>query len=246
MSVEQREDARAIPTCVGTTCLPPGAGCASPGHPHVCGDYAKGAGSTLARTGPSPRVWGLRTRFSRRGRDGRAIPTCVGTTVKRALPLAGGTGHPHVCGDYGVNPNGLPPLAGPSPRVWGLRHPHGGEEGQVRAIPTCVGTTTRGTAVAPATFGPSPRVWGLRLLAPLPGFTGRAIPTCVGTTMSPAMRMAQKVGPSPRVWGLRPQGHHGRRGGRAIPTCVGTTLPGRCAIWLSAGHPHVCGDYVFA
>jgi len=153
---------RAIPTCVGTTCAPSSGVPATTGHPHVCGDYLGGPG------GPGP--------------GSRAIPTCVGTTalLEGQSPLV--TGHPHVCGDYGGPRVEVIRPGGPSPRVWGLR---------------------RWAAWPPSSSGPSPRVWGLlrgphRLLAGV-----RAIPTCVGTTSTQKTKVAVGNGPSPRVWGLR-------------------------------------------
>ena len=92
------------------------------------------------------------------------------------------TGHPHVRGDYvaPVRLTGVP--VGPSPRAWGL-HPQGTPQlDDLRAIPTCVGTThgrsplnrqvaghphVRGDyehphALGREELGPSPRAWGLR------------------------------------------------------------------------------------
>ena len=93
--------------------------------------------------GPSPRVWGLPATPTPPPARTRAIPTCVGTTAL----MTGGTvliaGHPHVCGDYAhllLAPHldqGHPHVCGDYlDGVFACEVPD-------RAIPTCVGTTTR-------------------------------------------------------------------------------------------------------
>ena len=132
---------RAIPTCVGTTVWLRGFTWAQSGHPHVCGDYAPAASFTACQTGPSPRVWGLPHLLPRGSPQGRAIPTCVGTTGTWACLTCRATGHPHVCGDYERLRQVQDGVGGPSPRVWGLPGCSSGESPARRAIPTCVGTT---------------------------------------------------------------------------------------------------------
>ena len=92
------------------------------------------------------------------------------------------SGHPHVCGDYGLGNLGYRAKLGPSPRVWGLRkrvrdrcrcqpgHPH-----------VC-GDYIAYHKERPPVIGPSPRVWGLRTATKVVRGFRRAIPTCVGTT----------------------------------------------------------------
>jgi len=134
---------RAIPTCVGTTWRSPVWLAGTPGHPHVCGDYARGNVRSASQGGPSPRVWGLRKFVQQFAEGPRAIPTCVGTTSAGREGRRTLGGHPHVCGDYTASPSSVRRMCGPSPRVWGLPPPapDGGTRG--RAIPTCVGTTSR-------------------------------------------------------------------------------------------------------
>ncbi len=91
---------RAIPTCVGTTPWPSTAPQTTPGHPHVRGDYTKPVHLTSGTHGPSPRAWGLRWGWAWRCPPPWAIPTCVGTTLKKACHRAIRSGHPHVRGDY--------------------------------------------------------------------------------------------------------------------------------------------------
>ncbi|ADW21873.1 conserved hypothetical protein [Thermus scotoductus SA-01] len=235
---------RAIPTCVGTTAGDPVAGGRRPGHPHMRGDY----------------VWPYRED----DRVIRAIPTCVGTTeyqarvgggVRGPSPHAWGLlhpcgatwppppGHPHMRGDYfhGGDPHGF--KLGPSPHAWGLRAHARRRPRPHRAIPTCVGTTTRifsRDAWEPGhphmrgdycgfcgsrrfRSGPSPHAWGLRRGAYGQPGGARAIPTCVGTTPVIQQFVMRGPGPSPHAWGLR--------------------APGPGGLTSCAGHPHMRGDY---
>ena len=53
-------------------------------------------------------------------------------------------------------------------------------------------------------------------------------------------------GSSPRVWG---KPHHGTRvplAGRVIPTCVGKAIVSPLPCCVQPGHPHVCGESLFA
>jgi hypothetical protein len=238
------EALRAIPTCVGTTDSQVAGEPTISGHPHVRGDYqGPGSGEGLP-PGPSPRAWGLLAPSRALPGGGRAIPTCVGTTSPLATPSTTWPGHPHVRGDYDHLIWHRDTGPGPSPRAWGLRwpaaspsstppgHPHvrgdyarlvDTDKGQVRAIPTCVGTTVPG---------------------PLTG-RGSGHPHVRGDYESPVREPFHPgVGPSPRAWGPRAP-----PGCQAIPTCVGTTLAGRFAKLgprAKPGHPHVRGDYGLA
>ena len=116
---------RAIPTCVGTTFPEDGLGVLNAGHPHVRGDYHLRCLAPAGLVGPSPRAWGLRSALQ---------PS-----------LSWSPGHPHVRGDYLNRGRKRISRTGPSPRAWGLR-PDAGQGGlNLRAIPTCVGTTTSST-----------------------------------------------------------------------------------------------------
>ncbi len=214
---------RAIPTCVGTTPRDQHPTRRRPGHPHVRGDYG------------NPVVSG---RYPR-----RAIPTCVGTAPPAPTPPTPGTGHPHVCGDYtqAIFPQALP--HGPSPRVLGLLGDGPGVSSVVRAIPTCVGTTSAASSFTSSATG-HPHVCGdygqgkVRRRHPR-----RAIPTCVGTTVAAMATLGEMTGPSPRAWGLRRAAGGRRADLRAIPTCVGTTGRSITGAWRMSGHPHMRGDY---
>ena len=93
------EQARTIPTCVGTTdgsamfCGVP------PDHPHVRGDNCGAKGSGKSQGGPSPRAWGQRLHHLPRHLSERTIPTCVGTTAAQREAEKVKADHPHVRGD---------------------------------------------------------------------------------------------------------------------------------------------------
>jgi len=212
---------RAIPTCVGTRLLARWGERVSPGHPHVCGDEPPASFEGHLRLGPSPRVGGRGSHERTRSRSARAIPTCVGTNGPSRCSASRHAGHPHVCGDEGVETAGRAVTNGPSPRVWGRAVFLGGRFAVPRAIPTCVGT--RSSRFRDVRKGPGhPHVCGDEVDGPKLG-TGAD-------------------GPSPRVWGRGPRSDMSYCRRRAIPTCVGTSRP-RCRPSTPIpGHPHVCGD----
>ena len=104
--VDAVAQARAIPTCVGTTPVSLRGRTGEAGHPHMRGDYARPIRSKAALfgpsphawglrvpalraprlVGPSPHAWGLRPGANRRKGPPRAIPTCVGTTPPTTWP----------------------------------------------------------------------------------------------------------------------------------------------------------------
>jgi len=213
---------RAIPTCVGTTRGQRSHSPGGPGHPHVCGDYLQVLRKDNPRSGPSPRVWGLRGHPQRRGERPRAIPTCVGTTSSRQ--------------------SGMDSTYGPSPRVWGLRARAAQEHGAVRAIPTCVGTTGQRSA-APAPWRAIPTCVGTTRGRSEPWDGEPGHPHVCGDYGFAPLEGEEASGPSPRVWGLHPIVVSVSVGVRAIPTCVGTTSPAPPGRVGGPGHPHVCGDY---
>ena len=217
-----RSASRAIPTCVGTTPGGGAPGARRAGHPHVRGDYTDIRTVATPSTGPSPRAWGLRSRFSPQLRQMRAIPTCVGTTTRVANGAPTTPGHPHVRGDYMASARRCPTGAGPSPRAWGLRSRGDDQGGLSRAIPTCVGTT--------GGFGLIPRRWA-------------GHPHVRGDYLGSGKRGKAAFGPSPRAWGLRLWCRYLPPAVRAIPTCVGTTRWWTTSAGSRPGHPHVRGDY---
>ncbi len=175
--------------------------------------------------GPSPHAWGLRPQGHPNPLRRRAIPTCVGTNGTGRSGAAPRPVHPHERGDYAFRSETLEGILGPSPRAWGLRLQGLQNLLGQRSIPTCVGTTAVLYPRHGAEVGPSPRAWGLL----------RVFLAFIGT-----------YGPSPHAWGLRYRPLPGTEGPRAIPTCVGTTESVKATGGVLSGHPHVCGDYVYA
>ncbi len=145
-SIRKVGESRAIPTCVGTTRAVEAYTESYLGHPHMRGDYAWTCPRDRRACGPSPHAWGLLRMKEVRNAAERAIPTCVGTTGEGAQPGRAGAGHPHMRGDYQGGRSLQGEVCGPSPHAWGLRPTSVSITRWLRAIPTCVGTTS----------GPSP------------------------------------------------------------------------------------------
>ena len=190
-----------IPTRVGNTLATTRRTCAVPVHPHACGEYPVRGENGIARSGPSPRVWGIHPFSPKESEVSRSIPTRVGNTMEamgaKTEPLV----HPHACGEYDrqwmVNLH----IHGPSPRVWGIHQFQGMVIDRYRSIPTRVGNTSG---------------------SPMPPRCRRSIPTRVGNTdessylgsrnsvhphacgeYNPSISMLlSDNGPSPRVWGI--------------------------------------------
>ena len=112
--------------------------------------------------------------------------------------------------------------AGPSPRTWGLRHCRHISVVLVRSIPTHVGFTQDGRAVA-ASVAVHPHARGVYIT--LNGAVGNY------------------TGPSPRTWGLRICILPTPRWFRSIPTHVGFTLNTTPPRSGTAVHPHARGVY---
>ncbi len=132
--------------------------------------------------------------------------------------------------------------SGPSPHAWGLHGSSSESSGTGRAIPTCVGTTSR-RSPGP---GPGPGHPHMRgdYGGGLTGFgLGAGHPHMRGDYASTAGEGGEQAGPSPHAWGLRGYVRPQRPGPRAIPTCVGTTSGWGGSSGLGAGHPHMRGDY---
>ncbi len=71
---------RSTPTCVGTTAERSARRAAASVHPHVRGDNATAAASSVFPAGPPPRAWGQHVLSCRPDLAPRSTPTCVGTT----------------------------------------------------------------------------------------------------------------------------------------------------------------------
>ncbi len=68
-------------------------------HPHVRGDDTDLARESVQAHGSPPRAWGRPTGRSRRERERRFTPTCVGTTRSSSRGPGRRAVHPHVRGD---------------------------------------------------------------------------------------------------------------------------------------------------
>ena len=137
--------------------------------------------SSVARFGPSPRVWGIHNPKNSRRFTYRTIPTRVGNTALWTFALNLSPDHPHACGEYRAACWIGRSRSGPSPRVWGIHVAMFPVPNLLRTIPTRVGNTkelrsdTLTTTDHPhacgeyykyvffanGVHGPSPRVWGI-------------------------------------------------------------------------------------
>ena len=192
-------------------------------HPHACGEYKIFHRVIADDHGSSPRVWGIRHRYSSSGPRRRFIPTRVGNT--QAAPYSGSlrSVHPHACGEYAGRGPQRSRKDGSSPRVWGIPRRWRNGRGTHRFIPTRVGNTSLTT-----TKSVSPSVH----------------PHACGE-YDTAMKEGEKNdGSSPRVWGILQLFVGQRRVGRFIPTRVGNTCIALTYARNPAVHPHACGEYL--
>ena len=133
-------NARIIPTRVGTRQYHSAMRSEPRDHPHACGDKLLALPVVSDLPGSSPRVWGQGLQTSTHRATVRIIPTRVGTSHSRFLSLQLKKDHPHACGDKFRLVNVQICILGSSPRVWGqvlfATHRRVSE----RIIPTRVGT----------------------------------------------------------------------------------------------------------
>ena len=121
------------------------------------------------------------------------------------------TSHPGMC------------AAGSSPRAWGILRARRQIYCIFRFIPTCVGNTPAGLALAK-----SPAVH----------------PHVRGEYLSDVRSGLAMHGSSPRAWGILWESAAPWYAIRFIPTCVGNTVPGNRDERLDPVHPHVRGEYL--
>src|SRR5690606_20928320 len=96
----QGNDARTIPTCVGSTDTNSFWPLSQSDHPHVRGEHSGRDIRLRSASGPSPRAWGaLGMSVSFLG-VGRTIPTCVGSTLTSTSVMLRCPDHPHVRGEH--------------------------------------------------------------------------------------------------------------------------------------------------
>ncbi len=193
---------RFIPTRVGNTRGYEGYKVPVTVHPHACGEYTIKAHLKKAKSGSSPRVWGIRPSSVMSGISRRFIPTRVGNTHGARSCLWQSLVHPHACGEYSLEPGPKADGIGSSPRVWGIRLPMIVNLIPGRFIPTRVGNT--------ATHDCEPD-------------TGTVHPHACGEYVEPGNNSCCDRGSSPRVWGIRGYSERYQHVVRFIPTRVGNT-----------------------
>ena len=133
-------DIRIIPTRVGTSYVCKQNEGTQQDHPHACGDKLFLTQYQRQQIGSSPRVWGQDAKYSVCCPSVRIIPTRVGTSKHTITLVNGNKDHPHACGDKELFKGDENYHEGSSPRVWGQDANTIRSIGNVRIIPTRVGT----------------------------------------------------------------------------------------------------------
>ena len=128
-------------------------------------------------------MWGQVNQIDRRNLQLGIIPTRVGTSTSAISPLSGFGDHPHACGDKLHRLIFSFSRLGSSPRVWGQVIICKLDNGNVRIIPTRVGTR-KTTHTDTRTDEDHPHACGDKYL-----------------TLGTHIKM---TGSSPRVWGQEP------------------------------------------
>ena len=152
----------------------------------------------------------------------RFIPTPVGNTSGRHLPLNGAAVHPHACGEHPQITASMGRDDGSSPRLWGT--PASGVTPELlrRFIPTPVGNTVRAR----------------------PGNTGLTVhPHACGEHHPLPYRNGSRPGSSPRLWGTPERTLFVLTFDRFIPTPVGNTSGKPLYSRPQPVHPHACGEH---
>ncbi len=113
---------RFIPTCVGKMVQENYVHYIHPVHPHLRGENARDAASSLSGIGSSPPAWGKLTSNTLAMLLFRFIPTCVGkiATFRAIYPVD--TVHPHLRGENGDSIFFSHFSLGSSPPAWGKLH----------------------------------------------------------------------------------------------------------------------------
>ena len=171
--------------------------------------------------GPSPRVRGIHA-LQRRAevREG-SIPACAGNPPSAPARSVASRVHPRVCGESSSDCQMTRTVAGPSPRVRGIRRQPRPRHRRQRSIPACAGNPIRRTE-------PSDRPW--------------VHPRVCGESQRVRPVTVPSGGPSPRVRGIPgpARGLDQRRG--SIPACAGNPSRHTAATSTRWVHPRVCGE----
>ncbi len=210
--------------------IPAGAGSSGPrprgrrvrrDHPRGCGEQAATGPDSTIFTGPSPRVRGAVTPYSRASAWRGAIPADAGSRSWTHPPRLPTGGHPRGCGEQPSVVGASWALMGPSPRVQGAGRLRVRSTAPLGAIPAGAGSRTL-PGRAGCAAGGHPRGCGEQTWL----FSARIAPT----------------GPSPRVRGADlelggPALHLG-----AIPAGAGSRAGPAAFVSGSGGHPRGCGE----
>ena len=113
----------------------------SPVHPHIRGAYQQRDQFLRVLAGSSPHTWGIRRRTSTRTKPSRFIPTYVGHTRYKSIPVGRISVHPHIRGAYGRSGSCPSTMPGSSPHTWGIQTVQVVAKERGRFIPTYVGHT---------------------------------------------------------------------------------------------------------
>ena len=108
-------------------------------HPRVCGETFRAPSGCRSRGGPSPRVRGNPGMAGHGLAGNGSIPACAGKPGRLRRAPSRARVHPRVCGETGLARPQACRVAGPSPRVRGNPHRHGGAGRSPGSIPACAG-----------------------------------------------------------------------------------------------------------
>ena len=153
----------------------------------------------------------------------RIIPTRVGTRYLLNAHHNYNQDHPHACGDKTFWGMSSERRRGSSPRVWGQAKKVYPKEGELRIIPTRVGTSNK----------LSNYIW-----------SGEDHPHACGDKTPQGIHLIIGLGSSPRVWGQVERESDSPLDPRIIPTRVGTRYRVCNSGDISEDHPHACGDKI--
>ena len=194
-------------------------------HPHACGEHHGTRFPPCLQAGSSPRMWGTPSSSHRRLPLSRFIPTHVGNTLTRIVPVEHRAVHPHACGEHYLYVSKITVHPGSSPRMWGTLLYNGRREVVHRFIPTHVGNTMRiaNNSIPRAVH---PHACGEHF--DVPGLLGNS------------------NGSSPRMWGTHRRWARRAFLHRFIPTHVGNTYYCRSKGRHGSVHPHACGEHIFS
>ena len=134
---------RIIPTGVGKSGSRSELSVGNADHPHGCGEKDNIPKITKRGCGSSPRVWGKVKEHLSCQKSFRIIPTGVGKSQNRRIPLYRRPDHPHGCGEKKDNIVAPIKILGSSPRVWGKVSAPSYETAYEWIIPTGVGKSVR-------------------------------------------------------------------------------------------------------